>query len=470
MKKILATVLVVLLVIVVLLGVGLQMFLTKGLTSALNNNVFPAVKSMYGLDMSIENASVNILKGTADLKGFTTRNLKGYEEPYLLRFDECRMEIDMMSLLKRNPIVIKEAKAIGALLVIERNSEKQINVQELFDALKPVKSAEEASPTEPKDKPAKAAKPVPVHIQKIIANVKVVYADSGKDRTYPLELNLTANDLFTVAADGQPTSRIALSGSLADDENSFATDLTASIEPLTHPKKPTFTISGSILNIDAALFDEALAKNNIKGDSFSIRPSIRCQKGQLKDSFIKLSAQNLQIKNTHVGGLDNVKLPILSEPPWIDFTGILTSLPLDLALNFGLSKLQEELGGEIGIGSTGSPQEALIGALTNNVKELQDAAPALQAIIEQMIPSTQSTNSAITNGIPKTVGDVMNALEKELQKPEMQELTEQIIPSGKTNKPSKKATGDALINVLEDNINELEDNEAVKDVLRGFFN
>ena len=44
--KTVMTVLMVLLVIAVLLGVGLQMFLTRGLTTALNQGVFPAVDIM----------------------------------------------------------------------------------------------------------------------------------------------------------------------------------------------------------------------------------------------------------------------------------------------------------------------------------------------------------------------------------------------------------------------------------------
>ncbi|MFA7368874.1 MAG: hypothetical protein WC334_04445, partial [Kiritimatiellales bacterium] len=140
--KTLGIILAALLLIVVLLGVGLQMFLTKGLTTALNRRVFPVVKSMYGLDMSITNASVNLLKGTAELDGFTVRNLKGYEEPTLLTFDKCLLEVEMLSLLKRDPVVIQMAEAKGATLIIERNKEELFNVKELADALKPVESKE----------------------------------------------------------------------------------------------------------------------------------------------------------------------------------------------------------------------------------------------------------------------------------------------------------------------------------------
>ena len=63
--KTLRTILIVLLVILVLLIAGLQVFLTRGLSTALNDVVFPAVKTISGLEMSITDASVNLLKGRA---------------------------------------------------------------------------------------------------------------------------------------------------------------------------------------------------------------------------------------------------------------------------------------------------------------------------------------------------------------------------------------------------------------------
>ena len=215
--KIFGTVLAVLLLIVVLLGVGLQMFLTKGLTSALNQRVFPAVKSTYGLDMSITNASVNLLKGTAELAGFTVRNLKGYAEPCLLTFDKCLLEVEMMSLLKRDPVVIKLAEAKGATLVIEQNKEQMINVKELADKLKPVKRApapanqtpaQTASSTVPSAKPA--SKPVPVQIRRIAVDVLVKCVNIEYIGNADLKLRLTGSDLFTVPAAGQPNSLIIL--------------------------------------------------------------------------------------------------------------------------------------------------------------------------------------------------------------------------------------------------------------------
>lgn len=447
--KTLGTILIVLLVIVALLGVGLQLFLTKGLTSALNKGVFPAVKAMYGLEMSITNASVNIVKGTAELQGFSVRNLKGYEEPYLMTFDKCLLDVDMMSLLRRDPIIIDRAEANGTVLVVERNQNRTFNVKELADALKPIESAEkpetapadEPAPAEetapepaPAEEPAATPNVVPVHIRRIAADIRVLYADTRRDREYPLDLSLKATDLFTIPSASQPDSLIVLRGSLADDNNSFVTDLSATLKPLTAPSSPTFNASGSILDIDADFLEEVLNKNDMESGPFSIKPAIICKQGKLDGSDIDLIIKDLKIYNAEIGET-KLTLPITGtiQRPWIDLSGAFGSLFSDQALSISKTIGLHELKKELGINEGDTPQQTLMNQLTNRVEEIE-ASPALQELIQQVVPGAQPTNSTATN------------------------------------KPIKKVLGDVLIEQLDQNVKEIEGNEAVKGLIRGFFN
>ncbi len=450
--KIFGTILAVLLVIIVLLGVGLQMFLTKGLTTVLNQNVFPAVKSMYGLDMGIANASVNLLKGTAELDGFTVRNLKGYEEPYLITFDKCLLEVEMMSLLKRDPVVIKLAEAKGATLVIERNKARMFNVKELADSLKPIESTPVPAPQAPqqtspsttqpptaeqKSAPAAkpASKPVPVQIRRIAVEALVKYTDSKQNKTYNLNLRLTGNDLFTVPAEDQPKSLFVLRGSLADKKEIFATDLNAILEPLTDPQNPTFNATGSIADMEIKELQDLLKKNDMESSSFSIKPSITCIKGQLKGSRVDLVLNNLKIYGTEIGDT-TLKLPLSGtlQSPVLDLTGALKSLFSEQAVKIGkavgLKELKKELGKQLGVDANATAKEMVVGGLTNNVKEIADS-PALQQLIGQVVPGAQSTNSAAA-----------------------------------TNQSLGEAVGNVLSEQLGKNVKELEGNEAVKDTLK----
>lgn len=409
--KTLGIILTVLLVILGLALFGLQIFLTKGLTTALNQGVFPAVKGMYGLEMSITNASVNLFKGDALLEGFTVRNLKGYEEPTLLTFDTCRLELDMLSLLKRDPVVIKLAEADGAVLTVERNKQKLYNVKELADALKPVESKEAAPKAEPTE-PAAKAKPVPVHIRRIAVDSRVRYIDSGRSRTYDLNLRLTGSDLFTVPAEGQPNSLLVLRGSLAHKKDAFATDLNAIVEPLTDPKNPSFNATGSILDISADFIADLLKSNDMESSSFSVKPSITCDAGLLKGSRIDLVLNDLKIYGTDIGDT-TLKLPLNGTltSPSLDITGAIQSLfseqGLKIGKTLGLRELQKQLGG----GTNAAPRDLLLGGLTNNVKEIQKN-PALQGLLDQIVPG--QTNTAVTN---RSTGEAVgNALADQLSK------------------------------------------------------
>lgn len=421
--KTLGIILSVLLVIVVLLGVGLQMFLTKGLTTALNQGVFPAVKGMYGLEMSITNASVNLLKGTVKLDGFSVRNLKGYEEPLLLTFDQCLLKVDMLSLLKRDPVVIETAEANGAALTVERNQAELFNVKELADSLKPVESqntpeasSQQSSQTqtespqpEPSAEPAaRPVKPIPVHIRRIAVDTLVKYVDSKKHKQYDLSLRLTGSDLFTVPAEGQPSSLLVLRGSLAHKKDAFATDLNAILEPLTDPQHPSFNATGSILDIDAGFLSDLLDKNNMQSSSFSITPSIVCKAGDLKGSRIDLVLNNLRIYDTDIGDT-TLKLPLYGtlQKPVLDITGAIQSLFSEQGVKIGKALGLRELNKQLGTGTNTTAKGMLMSGLTNNVKEISES-PALQQLIEQVVPGTQ-TNAVTTNqSLGETVGNVLS--------------------------------------------------------------
>ena len=451
--KILGIILTVLLVIVALLGFGLQMFLTKGLTTALNQGVFPAVKGMYGLDMSITNASVNLFKGNAVLEGFSVRNLKGYEEPTLLTFDRCRLNVELLSLIKRDPVVISLVEADGATLVIERNKEHKFNVKELADALKPVESAELAeaasaprqqpaaqktepapaeSPTEPSAKPAaKPAKPIPIHIRRIAIDTLVKYVvDSGKKKEYDLKLRLTGSDIFTIPSPEQSDSFFVLRGSLEHNEDAFATDLNAIVKPLTDPKNPSFTATGKILGIDADFLRDLLEKNDMSCSSFSIEPSITCKNGQLNGSSISLILNDLVFLGAKIGDTA-LTLPI-NGTLWnrqYEITGAINELVTKHSAQIGKAVLQHELQKQLGVSTNAAPRDMLIGGLTNNVKEIEES-PALQELIQQVVPGGSQTNAAVTN---KSLGE---------------------------------AVGDVLSEQLGKSVKELDGNEAVKESLR----
>ncbi|MCC7300493.1 MAG: hypothetical protein IT583_05390 [Verrucomicrobia bacterium] len=431
--KIFSIILAVLLTVVLLLGVGLQLFLTRGLTTTLNQRVFPAVKESYGLEMSVTGASVNLFKGTAELNGFTLHNLKGYEEPYLMTFDKCLLEIEMLSLLKRDPVVIKQLTAQGATVALERNRAKHVNVMELAQALKSAKSAQPPPAAAPKTEPAAKTKPIPVHIRRIAVDALVKCVGIPVIGNADLTLRLTGSDLFTIPAEGQPNSLLVLRGSRANDKAALTTDLNAILEPLTDPQHPSFNATGSITGIDPKMLDALLNKYDLESSSISIKPSITSAKGKLKGSYIGLTLDDLKVYGSTVG-TTTLKLPINGtlQQPSIDITKALQSLFSEQGMKIGKAIGLRELRKQLGSDTNATPKEALISGLTNSVKEISDS-PALQELIQQVAPGSQ-TNAAATNS------------------------------------SAGEAAANALLEQLGKNVKELKNNEAAKESLKSLGN
>ncbi len=338
-------ILLILLVLVVLAGVGVQTFLSQGLTSALNQTVFPEVRSRYGLDLTIETATVQLLKGRAEVTGLTLRNLKDYEKPMLLTAETLFLQIEWRSLFTRDPIVIKRAEALGVILNIERNAKQNINLKELIDKIQSAEPLDEQALKEmakdlaPEERipvvAAGAASQFPIRIRRMVVEGTALYADAALKHEYPLALRLSASDLFTVPAEDQSDSLIVLRGSHADDPESFIIDLNAIVEPLVDLNAPSFNASGSILNIHTDLLGDLLAKNDLESDAFSIKPSIASRKGFIKGSQVDLILRNLKYRGVALGETSlNLPLGGTLQEPTVDLTAALQSLFEKSSLNF----------------------------------------------------------------------------------------------------------------------------------------
>lgn len=402
---------IILAVLLILIGLalfGLQLFLTNGLTTALNQGAFPYIKETYGLDMNLTGASVNLLTGSANLEGLSVRNPGGYEEKNLLTVERCRVKVGLLSLIRHSPILIQLAEIQGAVLTVERNRENNINLREVAATLQPEEPASEKAPPdvvpqpqpgEPKQPPAPvapeakpAAPPVPVHLRRIAVDARIKYADSRLQREYDLDLELTANNLFTIPAEGQPDSLVTLRGSLFHDKNAFLTDLSLIFSPPTDPEQLTFNATGSVLDIAAELLGDFLRKNKMDSSSFSIKPSITCKKGRLDGSKVDLVLNDLTLYGAEIGD---------------------TTLPL-----------------------------ALRGTLQ---------APFLD----------------ITSAIQAVASEQSVAIGRAIARQEMEKKLKEKRPDGvATNQPVGEAAGDMLFNELEKNVKELKGNEALRDSLR----
>lgn len=441
-------------VILVVLGAGLQWFLTRGLTDALNNRILPVVQARTGLDIGVTNAVIRLRDGSAVIEGLAVRNLPDYKEPHLLTADRATVRVNLFSLLLRNPIVVSRVHVEGVELTIEKNRQRHINLRELSERLQPDPetdsepvadlpepipvpdpSAEPAAPqpeptnrpaTDPADEPTPASRPLPVQIRHLELDGVVRYIDSHQGRSYTMELQSRGENLFSVPAAGQPDTLLTLTGSMKKNKNTFRTDLSLILEPPVDPESLDFTATGHILDMDIELIEKLLEKNNMAGSSFSVKPSIRCTGGRLDGSNLDLILNDLVMYRRDIGDTA-LRMPLRGtlQHPSLDLTGAFQSLFSRQALNIGRAIAAKELGSELG---TNAPSGSdLAGALTNRVKEVADT-PALRELLDR----------AAGNSTP-------------------------------TSRPAREAAGDALFEQLEKNVKEIEGNEAVRETLKGLF-
>jgi len=382
--KVLIKTLLVLAVIAVLLVAGAQLFLSRGLTGALNNAVFPAVKSIYGLELSIEKASVNLFAGKADLGGFSVRNLKGFEAPQLFGFRTCLLDINMLSLIKHDPVIVTRTEISGARLIVERNDKKQINVQMLAEGIKPIESADQ-DPDSPEPAEEQTIPMLPLWIQGAILDLEIEYFDSGEQDHYTFALRGTGRNVFIAMPNAeQPNSTFTLRGSLADDENAFATDLKAELAPIIDPGNPTFRIIGRILDIDSAFINRLLARNKIQSETFTLNPNITCRNGNLHGSRIELILENAKIYDTSV---DQIKLPLMLGGHWRSpritnfektLSAAFSAQGAKIARAVALEKLKEETG----LDADANVSELITKQLSESFEEVSEN-PALQRLIQK---------------------------------------------------------------------------------------
>jgi len=82
-----------------------------------------------GTEVRVENVSIHPLRGIVDIEGLHVGNLKGYSHPNLFDVKECRVNLDLFSLLS-DTVVIDEVLIDRPQIAYERRS-KTDNIKDL---------------------------------------------------------------------------------------------------------------------------------------------------------------------------------------------------------------------------------------------------------------------------------------------------------------------------------------------------
>jgi hypothetical protein len=427
---------------------GLHLFLQYGLTKTMREVVLPRIKAETGLDVRVGRLSINLPNGLLYLKEVTMKNPEGFLLENLASIDRVRVEIDLYSLLKRKPILVKNIEVEGALLNVIRSKDGEINLTQL-QALQP----SGVEPTLPREYPkqetvpesgkAPAARPAEskplseVLIQGLSCNARIRYLDFRLDQLdIVLDLGVSGSNLSIQQDSSLPWADVAVIGSLGDDRTSFITDLKIRLAPLADPSMPSFDLTGKVMEIDPRIMQETYSKLGIRSAPFGLDPVLHCRESRFVDSAISINLRDIEFED----------------------------------------KLSDRLGGMASIGSLsfGVPVEGLLQEPVFDVQSSLLSALGkgnVRSLLDAFLKGSAAKEAGMKEGpesLPDAAVEVLGVHVEEIGESEAVKQVLKDLMDGQpsaTNAPASLSS-DVLVDILGEQVEEIGENEDVKDELK----
>ena len=439
-----------------LLGVGgvillsLHLFLLFGLTHMMHAEVLPRIQEKTGVDIRVGGLALNIPKSILFIKDVEVRNPDGFFLENLASVERIEVDVDILSLFKQNPILVRNIALENILLNVIRNKDGEINFAMLQQSLTSSEdlgsesrtlplSPEDASETERLALQTTEPSPLPkLLIDVLMCNVTVRYLDFCLDQfDLLLELHLLGRGLSTQS--GASWGNLSVAGCLGDDRSSFVTDLKLHLAPLVDPAVPSFDLTGKVMEIDPRIMDKAYSKMGIRSAPFGLDPVLYCRGGHFENSAIALNLKNVELEeklSRRLGGM-----------------GTIGSLRLVVPVEGTLQKPVVDV------------QAAMMSSIGGNVHSVLDAL-LKGAIAKETGADTppESLSDAVTDVLGAHVDELG---ESEIVKKVLKDLADGE-PSA-TNAPTLIDT-DTLIDVLGEHIDEIGEDEELKEDLKQLGN
>ncbi len=260
MKR-LIRVLTILVIIIIAVVFGLQLFLNRGLKPVVQK-ALPKVSEAVGLEIAIGDVAINLFGGSLSVDQLEIRNPEGFKEPNVFALAHTVLDVGLRSLTK-GILEISEATVKDAKLTLVRNDAGDVNLTKIQDELPKAAPTADTPPPAPSDVPEVPA-PAPdeedfempkVQLDQLAFNALFEFVDYKTTNPAPnrlsFDLKLAATDIATFGM--RPESEwgtVAISGGLRDKPEAFVTDIKARVAPITDPLLASFSAEGNIMAID----------------------------------------------------------------------------------------------------------------------------------------------------------------------------------------------------------------------------
>jgi len=468
--------------------VGLHFFLQYGLTKTMRNVILPRVEKETGIHTTIQNLSINLLKGTLNLQDVAIKNPKGFVLEDAVKIDHVLIRIDFWTLLTTDRIKIEDIEIKNALLNVIRNTRGEINLTQ-FQKIKPsfVESAPQQSAPNEKTPPLEQTKkPLPVAkkeeqlpeilIQSVHINTTVKYLDFKlNELDLSLQLRLIGDHISTLKDPNARWGNLFLTGSAGSKQTRFVTNLKIKLAPISNPDLLSFDLSGTVMQIDQRILDKLYKKLRIKSIPFGINPDIYVRENRFAHSKLNFELKDIVLRH-HSGKeamrIDRLALPIPVEGtlknPKIDFQQALKTAMTSNSQSILKSFLQKELGSEKVPQDITDASVDLLGKKIDAIGKNE----ALKKLIKKAANQDSISNVQAVVTTDSLVDIASGAIDKKKKHTEATKALKELIHSqkkSKTNAPPEK-TAKKLINIIDEELDKDKKHKKYKDDIKAIGN
>ncbi len=267
------------------LVMGLQLFLSQGLTRSIQNRVLPLIRARTGLDASVDRVSANPLMGSFSLHGVRIANPPGFDETDFFFLSRGSVTIGLLDMLKGGAAGIRRARASDGWLTVVRNSDGAVNVREIGRAFQIAAVANKpAAATPPGDDGAESSSiRSGFRVDDIKAKFLARYVDHVLQPAAPVQLSVHLDvRLRNIVNQGPPdvlsgavSARCVMTG--VDDRGVI--QLHGMVGPVDDPARLSFVASAKIEDLSVGLFRSLAEEQDMKLGWVSGSVNLQCNDG-----------------------------------------------------------------------------------------------------------------------------------------------------------------------------------------------
>lgn len=331
-------------------GIGLQMYLKHGLTSAIRKYVAPAFKEKAGVTLEVRQAGVNLLSGSAQLEGVEVGNPTGFSESTLFKMGACNLDVGLAALMKGRIAQVQDLTIKDAIFTIVLNTANENNVQKLMQAFEEKPGAKgggagkKKAGVEQQETQEQADGPLPrLQLASVEIQTRLDYVDhrlgqlraalTDTDKAEPfnlaLDVGIRMKDIATFG-DTNLNGSIMIKANLASDAAKCVILVYGKLAPIIDPNKLSFELDGTLKDVELSLFKPYLEGSSLQDGQVSGEFKLVCRDGEFdsEKSSLSLTIEKLKLSDAlsrQFGGVSPEKLKILLpikgtlQAPVIDF-------------------------------------------------------------------------------------------------------------------------------------------------------